>query len=169
MEALMAAEAAMEAPAPVGSVGVRHVESARFGAFDIPEDRIFELPRGLVGFPEAQSFALLDHRPGSPFKWMLSIDDPELAFVVADPAELVPGYVPPIATAATVLGCEPGSVVLFVLVTIHPDPTSFTVNLLAPVVVDHETRRGVQVILEDPRLETAYQVVRPRPSAEASK
>jgi len=141
------------------------VESKRFGSLDIPADRIFELPEGLIGFPTRRRFVMLDHRPGSPFKWMLSIDDPELAFAVAEPADLVPGYAAPLEKIAAALSAEAGDVVMFSLVTIPSDPTQMTINLLAPVAVDLRSRIGRQIVLDDPRFDPAHRVV-PEPKAE---
>ncbi len=138
---------------------VVHVSSRRFGAFAVPGERILTFPQGLIGFPTMRRFVILEHRPGSPFKWMLSLDDPELAFAVADPCELVEGYTAPIELAVRVLATEAAEVALFVLVTIPGDPTAMTVNLMAPVAVDMKTRRGRQLVVEDGRFPAAYSIV----------
>ena len=145
---------------------VVHIGSRRFGAFDVPCDRILEFPHGMIGFPGTRRYVILDHRPGSPFKWMLSIDDPEIAFAVADPCELVQGYEPPLELAARLLSTDPSDVALFVVVTIPPDPSQMTVNLMAPVVVDLPTRVARQIVLEDTQFPPSYPLVsRLRPAA----
>jgi flagellar assembly factor FliW len=141
------------------SADVVHVSSRRFGDFEVPCNRILEFPQGLIGFGALHRFVILEHRPGSPFKWMLSLDDPELAFAVADPIELVCGYVAPLDVAARILATEPAEIALFVLVTIPGDPAAMTVNLMAPVAVDLKTRRARQLVLEDARFPAAYSVV----------
>jgi flagellar assembly factor FliW len=154
----------MESPAekvaePVVANGGLRVDSQRFGTLDVPADRVFRFATGLVGFPSRKRFVLLDHRPGSPFKWMLSLDDPELAFAVADPLDLVPGYEPPVERAARQLGAEPADVAIFALVTIPKDPTQMTVNLMAPVAVDLKSMTAQQLILDRPDLSPAHAVV----------
>jgi flagellar assembly factor FliW len=134
------------------------VVSQRFGTFAVPEERIFALEPGLIGFPGARRFVLLDSRPGSPFKWMLCVDEPELGFAVVDPADFVPKYAAPIEQAAGALGCGAADVALFVLVTIPERPTEIFVNLLAPIVVDLGRRRGRQLVLEDPALDPAHRI-----------
>jgi flagellar assembly factor FliW len=138
---------------------VVHVVSRRFGTFEVPADRVLRFPHGLIGFPEARRFVILEHRPTSPFKWMLCVDDPELAFAVADPAELVAGYRPPIEAAARLLGIEPGEVGVLVIVTIPPEPSGMTVNLMAPVAVDLRTRQARQIVLEGGRLDARHPVL----------
>jgi flagellar assembly factor FliW len=134
------------------------VASRRFGTLSVGEDRIFTLDAGLVGFPEARRFVLLDHRPGSPFKWLLCVDEPELGFAVVDPADFVPGHAPPLERAAELLGTTPADVAVLVLVNIPREPTEIFLNLLAPIVVDVRARRGRQLVLEDPALDPAHRI-----------
>ncbi len=136
------------------------VASRRFGTFEVPADSVLHFAQGLVGFPAHRRYVVLDHRPGSPFKWMLSIDDPDLAFAVANPGELVGGYEPPLGLAARLLDASPDDLALFVLVTIPADPMQMTVNLMAPVVVDLRTRQARQIVLDDPRCPPDHRVVR---------
>jgi len=138
--------------------GALRVESPRLGVLDVPRDKIFVLDRGLVGLPSARRFVLVDHRPGSPFRWLLCVDDPDLAFVVGNPCDLVAGYEPPLAEASAALGCPPTDVVVMVLVTIPSDPREVSVNLLAPVVVDLSNRTGCQLVLEGSRLDPAQRI-----------
>ena len=156
------AERIVERPPAPASPPAVHVRSGRFGSFDVPETSILHFPQGLVGFPDLHRYVVLDHRPGSPFKWLLSVDDPDLAFAVAHPGELVADYRPPLELAARLLETEPTEVALFVLVTIPSDPTRMTVNLMAPVVVDLRTRRARQIVLDDPRCPPDHLVVRRR-------
>jgi len=139
------------------------VLSSRFGEFAVPADRVLHFPQGLIGFPRARRFVILDHRPGSPFKWMLCLEQPDVAFAIAEPGTLVQGYQAPLELAARSLGTDPDNVVLFVIVTIPPDPTAMTVNLMAPVVVDLRTRLSRQLVLEDGRADPSYRVCASRP------
>jgi flagellar assembly factor FliW len=144
-----------------------HVRSRRFGSFEISSTSMVEIPQGLVGFPQLRRYVVLEHRPGSPFKWLLAIDDPELAFAVANPCELVANYAPPLELAARLLEADSADIALLVIVTIPADPTRMTVNLMAPVVVDLRTRRARQIVLDLPHCPPDYLVVRPRVAARA--
>lgn len=144
-----------------------HVRSRRFGSFEVPAASVLHVSQGLVGLAEHRRYVVLDHRPGSPFKWLLSLDDPDLAFAVADPSDLVADYQPPLALAARLLDADPTELALFVIVTIPSDPTRMTVNLMAPVVVDMRTRHARQIVLDDPRCPADYLVVRSADAARA--
>lgn len=157
------ASVAEETVAPAGrELDVIHVRSVRFGDFEEAVDRVLHFPQGLIGFPRAHRFVILDHRPGSPFKWMICLEQPDVAFAVVEPDTMVPDYRPPLELAARTLGTDPAEVALFVIVTIPPDPTAMTVNLMAPVVVDLRTRTSRQLVLEDGRCDPSYRVCAPR-------
>jgi flagellar assembly factor FliW len=113
------------------------VVSHRFGTFEVPATSVLHFAQGLVGLAQHRRYVVFIHRPGSPCKAMLSIDDPELAFAVA----------------------HPDAVALFAIVTIPSDPTRMTVNLMAPVVVDLRTRQARQIVLDDPRCPPDHRVV----------
>ncbi len=60
----------------------------------VPADQIITFASGLPGFPEARRFALIDDHLEPPFYCLQCMDNPSLAFVVTDPAALVPDYRP---------------------------------------------------------------------------
>src|SRR5665213_3581639 len=64
---------------------VMQIETSRFGKLSIDEERIITFPNGLLGFPEYRRYALVQSSAGNYFFWLQSLDDPSLAFVVADP------------------------------------------------------------------------------------
>jgi flagellar assembly factor FliW len=142
--------------------------ATRFGEIEIGDEHILSLPDGLIGFPECKKVILLDHQPNSPFRWLQSVLQPELAFVVIDPLELVPDY--PLEKLKDILVAErnmerPEEVAVAAITTVPTPPAPITVNLTAPVVFDSKTRQGAQVILHDPRFKTR-QVLLQEPKSE---
>ena len=131
--------------------------TTRFGEIEVPEEQMLYLPDGLIGIPECRRAILFEHQPGSPFKWLQSVDVPELAFVVIDPLDLVPDY--PIEKLKDILANErkmqrPNDVGVAAITTVPSPPAPITTNLTAPVVFDMETRNGAQVILHEARFKT---------------
>lgn len=94
---------------------------------------------------------LVDHRPGSIFRWLQSIDQPDLAFVVIDPLTFVPDYpVALVRKAASFVGLDPDEPLLvLVICTVPPVPAPPTANFLAPLGIGQQTRRGAQVVLHE--------------------
>jgi flagellar assembly factor FliW len=133
------------------------VVSARLGTYDVPRDRLIELPDGLVGFADARRFALLEPtHPDTPFRYLLCVDRPELAFLVCDPEPFFPGYT---ATLPVPAGTAAEDVAALVLVTVPEDAGAMTANLLAPLVLDGRTRTGRQTILDGGRWQTRHRLL----------
>jgi flagellar assembly factor FliW len=142
--------------------GAVEVTSRRFGDHEVPSDRVLDLPEGLVGFPDRQRFARLECRPGSPFEWLLSLDDPELGFAVGDPSRLVAGYAPPREEAAAVLRSSPEDVEFLALIAIPKDVRQMTIDLVAPIAIDRRRRVARQIVVADPRWDAAVPILRRR-------
>lgn len=122
------------------------LRSRRFGDHEIPVDRVVSFTEGLIGFPSARRFALLEApRTDSPFRCLACLDVPELGFVVCEPEALWPGYV---AGLPLPEGIPAGEVVVLAIVTVPADPAGMTANLMAPLVVDCRTRTGRQLVLD---------------------
>ena len=57
---------------------------------------MIQVPQGLLGFSGCTRFCLLEPGTDAAFFWLQSLDDPNLAFVVTDPALFVPDYSVPV-------------------------------------------------------------------------
>ena len=133
------------------------VKSTRFGDFLVSAESIIELPSGLIGFPKHKQFVMIDHKP--PFSWLHSVEDADLAFVVVDGFEFGDKYnlKPPYGDGDIDLQQDDEYAIL-VIVTVRPDPQFTTANLKAPLFVNVRTRKGVQIIFDDPNLSTRTQL-----------
>lgn len=134
------------------------IETAHFGTIEAGEEELIHFP-GLPGFPSARRFLVRRHDRGTDFGWLLCADDPGLAFVVASPWRFRPDYAPAIpAQALRALGArDAGELELLALVTVAAD--GVTLNLAAPIAIHPGTRRGAQVILEEPGYPTRARVL----------
>ncbi|MBK8274898.1 MAG: flagellar assembly protein FliW [Nitrospira sp.] len=126
--------------------------STRFGSFEVSDDSIVRFPVGLLGFPESQQYVILDHDTEAPFKWLQSIDEPGLAFVILDPAIFHTDYrvSVPVDILAEMNGGKEEDLALAVILTIpSDDPAHITANLRGPLVMSHKTRLGTQLVLSE--------------------
>ncbi|MGD8385777.1 MAG: flagellar assembly protein FliW [Desulfobacteraceae bacterium] len=129
---------------------------------DIEEDRVIHFPQGLPGFPDQKQFALMEHKPGSPFMWLQSIDTPDLAFVVTDPFLIVHDYLQdaPDQDRGRVWEKNVDKPLLLTIVNIpQGEPRKMTVNLQGPLVIDVQARTGKQVILVHSGYSTRHPVL----------
>jgi flagellar assembly factor FliW len=126
------------------------IATSRFGAVEVSTSQIIHLPTGVLGFPDHKHFAFLPHKPDSPFLWLQSVEDPELAFIVMNPQLVMPDYAVHLAKEDQrdlhLKGEEP--LVIYGMVTIpRANPAEMTINLLGPLVINEETGVGKQVIM----------------------
>ena len=123
------------------------VDTSRFGAVDVADDAVLEFPAGLIGLGGAR-YALIPHGEESPFQWLQSLDDPELALPVTDPFAFFGDYGVDLSDDDTEkLGAASAEDVR-VLVTVSASGDAVTANLKAPIVV--HGGRAFQVINEAP-------------------
>jgi len=136
------------------------ISTSRFGGIEVDDQRFLNFPKGLLGFPHDQEFALIQTGENSGFYWMQAVHRPELAFVVADPRMFVPDYRVPIkAEDLTQIGLtDPAGSQVFVIVNRVDD--MLTGNLQGPLVINVATRIGKQLVLSDKRFATRHPLMR---------
>lgn len=126
--------------------------STRFGVCDVPNESVLTFPSGILGFPDCRRYVILDHDTDAPFKWLQSLDEPGLAFVILDPASFHPAYHVQVPNEALieVQGTDHEELIVLVLLTIPShDPTSITANLRGPLLMNPRTKLCKQLILSD--------------------
>ena len=64
----------------------------KFGELVFEEDEIIVLPKGILGFSQLTRYILVENEGSGPFKWLQSLEDPNVAFVIADPLTFFPNY-----------------------------------------------------------------------------
>lgn len=127
-------------------------QSSRFGTFEVKDESVLVFPSGILGFPDWNKYVLLDHDTDAPFKWLQCMEEPQLAFVVLDPAFFKPDYQLQIPLDALTeiqkLDSDELSVVTILTIPSH-DPGAVTANLRGPLVMNHRTRLCKQLVLSE--------------------
>jgi len=126
-------------------------KTARFGEIEVEPNAILEFPAGLPAFPEMKRFTMLALNADSPFQWLQSLDDPDLAFALIEPQNHFPDYHVQIKReelAALEFGKE-DKLMIYVIITLDDDPAATTVNLKAPLLINARNLLGRQIVLKD--------------------
>ena len=126
------------------------IETTRFGHVEIDESLIITIPEGILGFEDLKRFIILDHfEKESPFKWLQSIEDPSLAFVITDPLIFVPDYKAKIHKdeISSIKLSDATKAIIVVIVNIKRDHSEITINLQGPLVINSEEKLAKQCIL----------------------
>jgi flagellar assembly factor FliW len=127
-----------------------HVDGTRFGAIEVDPDKIIEFPRGLPGFEDLRRFALLhpEQEGGEKASYFIlqSVDDPAVAFHVADPARLGFNYEIELADedAALIQLGDPAKAAVVVILVEGGAGAGVRANLNSPLVINLDARLGVQ-------------------------
>jgi len=113
---------------------------------------IIDMAVPMPGFPAHQQFILVRLNDQGLLYAFTSIQDPELRFLVAPPEPFFPDYAPEIENQvlAALNTKDPDRLLVMVVITAGANET--TANLLAPIIVDRDSRRAMQVVLNDSNL-----------------
>lgn len=127
------------------------LSGTRFGTVDYEERDVIHLAEGLVGMPQLRHFLIMEFAEQAPFRWLQSLEDPGVGFLIADPT---------LFDASFNLALDehdlrdlevnaPEDLSVFVICTRRGPWSATTGNLLGPVIVHTGARRGRQLIVED--------------------
>jgi len=136
--------------------------TAKFGEITIDPVKTITMTTPLLGFPESSRFVLRPHGDDSPFIWLQSLDNADLAFVMINPNLLIPAYGPEIP--AIILDelevKEPQQLELMVILAIPQGRIEeMTANLLGPIAINPRKRIAKQVPLDPSKYDPCWQVL----------
>lgn len=134
-----------------------------FGEIEIPEDNIITFEQGIPGFNEYKHYVIInDEEEDSPFCWLQSVDEVELAFALVNPYLVHPNYKPNLPNAAiTKLGegtSEDYSILSIVIVP--EDVEKMTANLRAPILINLKTKKAIQIIQDSEDYPVKYYLLK---------
>lgn len=133
------------------------IETSRFGAIDVEDNRVLSFIEPVLGFEQSNRYVLLDHADDSPFKWLQSADEPDLAFVVTNPKLFGIDYefmVPDDQVEKMTIESVEDVVVLTIVNIPQGDPSAMTTNLLGPIIINQKNKQALQLVLNDPSFST---------------
>lgn len=147
------------------------IEGTRFGTIVYGQEDVIRLKDGMIGFPDCFEYVVVSTHDESMFRWLQSIEEPKLAFLVAYPERFLPDYSPEIdiLEAEELQLTSDSPYLVFVTTTIpHGKPKEARANLAAPIIINCETNVGKQVILEGEAYTIRYPIYQTELVAEAA-
>ncbi|SJZ44200.1 flagellar assembly protein FliW [Selenihalanaerobacter shriftii] len=135
------------------------LETTRFGKIDIDKQEIITFKQGLYGFKDEKGFILLADEE-TPFFWLQSTTDPDLAFIVTEPWSFYQDYEFDLKDEIqNELQVETKKEVLVINIVVVPDNLQeMTMNLKAPIVVNQEQKLARQIILDEEEYSVKYKL-----------
>jgi flagellar assembly factor FliW len=128
------------------------IDTKPFGKMEIDERQILEFPFGLLGFEEFRRFALIEESAEVVFKWLQSLEEKNLAFILIQPELFQPNYRPLIGRSELeTIGLESTDEALVMVIVSIPgdDPQKMTANLQGPILINRVKKLGRQFISRD--------------------
>ena len=126
-------------------------ETKYFGPVEYEQEEVISFPSGLLGFEEEKDFLMLPFAgsQGNLFCFQ-SLKTPPLAFIAMNPFSLDPTYAPVLTPEELkLMEVETSQELCYYVLCVVREPVSeSTVNMKCPVVINDQSRRAAQVILE---------------------
>lgn len=147
----------------MSDAGTPMIYKTRFGEVELREDRLIDFPDGLFGFRECTKFGLtrLPNVDESPLLLLQCVNQPEIAFLVADPNVLGLDLKKDDRTQALADTKMPPEDTQFLsILTMYDTGDNYTItaNLRAPLMVNSKTRTARQHILPNKEYTTQHKV-----------
>jgi flagellar assembly factor FliW len=139
------------------------VNTKHFGEIDLEETKVITFEHGIMGFEEYKKYTLLydlEENDTTTISWLQSLEEPGLALPVINPLTIKPDYNPIIEDEVlNPLGIiTDENVVILLTLTVPSDLTKMSVNLKAPFVINSDTCKGCQIVVENQDYEVKYNV-----------
>jgi len=137
---------------PPGQGRPMAIDSGKFGTLHFAENQVITFNHGVLGFCDYHRYILLSRPETAPLSVLQCVDQPELAFLVADPSNLMNGLNLGRlnSTLQELKALSPKDLQVFVTFTIPTGrPTEATANLVSPILINPRTQLGKQVVLEN--------------------
>ena len=150
------------------------IKTRYFGEIELDDAKVITFDKGLFGFEEFTRFALLyDSETGesTSIKWLQCVDDETLALPVMMPTIVKPDYDPIVEDGVLdVLGdWNENNISVLVTLTVPSDLKAMTTNMKAPIIINTESIKGIQVVAENPDYEIKYKIYDILEAARAGK
>lgn len=132
-----------------------NITTDHLGNIEYSETDIITFAHGIPGFEDEHKFILIPAEDIEfPFSYLQSIKSNDLAFIVTDPFLFVENYDFELsksdAEALNLSGEEDlGNISVLSIVRIPDDVDQTTINIMAPIVINHVDKVGRQVLLNE--------------------
>ncbi len=137
------------------------ISTTRFGDIEVDDSNVITVLGGIIGFENYYRFVILDFLKDSQFRWLQSLNDPEVAFVICDPWYFFKDYNFELSDEnQNELEIESlDDIIAVAISTIPADITKTTLNLISPIIINLKKMIGKQVILYNSSYSTNHRIV----------
>ncbi len=129
------------------------VTTKLFGEIDIEDEKIITFADGIIGFSNLKEFTIIaeeTEEKKSSILWLQSMTDGEFSIPVINPLFVKPDYNPSVEDELlkAIGGFDEDNITVLVTITVPEEIEKMSVNLRAPLVINSNTTKGCQIILD---------------------
>jgi flagellar assembly factor FliW len=128
--------------------------TSRFGEVQYNESDIITFVRAILGFEDLLRFIIVSRPESEPFKWLQSLEDPSISFVVVEPKLILDNYIVELSQhdIKQLHGNQQLSdYKIYVILTVPKgQPEKISVNLQGPLIVNTKNLKAIQMVLNNP-------------------
>ncbi len=125
--------------------------TARFGEISFKETEMLNFPKGILGFSQLTRYVILERGEIAPFKWIQSVEDPNVAFVIMNPVQFFPNFKLEIneKELEELNYTNSRDLIVYVIVNIPQDVSLASADLLGPLVINPKKRLAKQAVMPE--------------------
>lgn len=135
------------------------ITTTRFGEIDIAEDKIIKFNQGIPGFEEERDFAIIPYDEKSPFLFLQSLSQGDLAFLIINPFLIFPDYefeIDDLSIEELQVKQSEEMLTYTIITMADGDIKKMTTNLIAPLIINKSNNLAKQVVLEKSNYTTKH-------------
>ncbi|MBQ3061712.1 MAG: flagellar assembly protein FliW [Lachnospiraceae bacterium] len=139
------------------------IKTKCFGEVEIDDGKVVEFETGLLGFEQYKRYTLIfdsssEEQPV--ISWLQCVDEPTLALPVINPFIIKEDYNPVVEDEVfkSIGDVNDENLAVFIVLTVPANIENMTANLRAPILINSDTRKGCQIIVENQEYQIRYEV-----------
>ncbi len=145
-----------------------HFNTVKFGKIQYSETDVVTFVRAILGFEDLRRYVIITRPESDPFKWLQSLEDPNVAFVIVEPRLILDNYIVELSQhdIKQLHGSQQlNDYKIFVIMTVpkgHPEKIS--VNLQGPLIINIKNMKAIQMVLNNPDYDIRFSLFKNQPT-----
>lgn len=136
------------------------IQTKFFDEVEVASDSIITFVKPILGFDTYKKYILIDIEDNEALKCLQSVDEANICFILADPWAFFEEYTFDLnSESEDMLKVEEESQLgVYAIANIPGDIKKFSLNLMAPIILNLKTNDAIQYVINDDRYQTKHYV-----------
>ncbi|MCG8482294.1 MAG: flagellar assembly protein FliW [Clostridia bacterium] len=136
------------------------IQTKYFGELEVDQAKIITFPKGILGLETFKAYAVFEMLDNPKFRCLQSIEETQVAFILVNPWDFFKDYDIDISDEElkTIQVKSIEQIVVFNIVTFQENIMESTANLLAPIIINTDTKEAAQIVLREDQYTTKHPI-----------